>query len=100
MPAAAHSRSNTGRSAGCVGEKARRARGSRASTSRQSTRQRRDSFIGVTNAPITIASGASPSACRVNGCAAAASTWRYGYTQPAIGSSVSIRNAWLPGTSA
>ena len=41
-----------------------RARGIRASTSRQSARHRRESFIGVTKAPINIASAAIPSAAR------------------------------------
>ena len=45
------------RSAGLTGENASIARGTRASTSRHSARQRRDSFSGLTNAPMTTASG-------------------------------------------
>ena len=78
MPAAAASRSYAGRSADCSGENAKRARGTRSSTSRHSARQRRDSFIGVTNAPITNASAGMPERLRGRTGPSAGATRRYG----------------------
>jgi hypothetical protein len=74
MPAAAASRSYIPENAGFTGEKASRARGMRASTSRHNARQRRDSFMPATNAPMTIVPSPMPSAVRWNGCSAAGAT--------------------------
>ena len=48
-----------------AGDSAKTARGTRSAISFHSVRQRRDSFIGVTNAPMTKASFASPAFSRV-----------------------------------